>query len=208
MKTSLHRGLMLVALLAGMALAAGGARADDGADARNFVVDLTDKAIVLVGNKDISDQARVAKFRALFVASFDMPEIGQFVLGRHWSKATAEQQQQFLTLFEDFTVLTWSRRFKEYSGVSVEVEGVAPADKGDELVDTMIKRPQGDPIPLQWKVHHTSEGWRIIDIIVQGVSMGLTQRQDFASAIQSNGGNIQGLLQTLSAKVDQLKSGA
>jgi len=200
--------LAILAVLLAVPLA--GARADqtvDGADSMKFIRTLADQALVLVNDKKISDADRAEHFRGLFVVSFDIPEIGKFVLGRHWKSATPAQQQDFLKSFEDFTVLTWSTRFKDYSGVSFDVLGSAPADDGYWTVDSRIHRTAGDPLPLGWRVHEVDGKWRITDILVEGVSMALTQRQDFASAMQANGGKIEDLLDAMHKKIGELRSG-
>ncbi len=202
----------LPALLGALALAFAAlapARADDAADARQFIAQMADQAIALVDNTADTKQQKVDAFSKLFVASFDIPAIGQFVLGRHWKGASAEQQQQFLDLFRDFTVLTWTGRFNGYAGVRLDVSGAGPdpQDASVLLVDSKIVRASADPIPLQWRVHKTPAGWRIVDIFVEGVSMALTQRQDFASAIQSSGGTVDGLNAALRKKIEQMKAG-
>ena len=194
------------ALLAGTA----GARADqaaDAADAQKFINGLASNALILVNDKAMSDKDRAEKFRTLFVATFDLPEIGKFVPGRHWKNATPAQQKDFIESFEDFTVLTWSTRFKDYSGVSSAIDGAAPADDGYWQVDLRIIRNQGDPLPLGWRIHKVDGNWRITDILVEGVSMALTQRQDFASAMQSSGGSLDALLDAMHKKTDELKAG-
>jgi phospholipid transport system substrate-binding protein len=199
--------LLCIALIAGI----GAARADDAADAADaqaFIRGMADKALVLVNDKQISDKERIERFRTLFIASFDIPEIGKFVLGRHWKTATPEQQQDFIKSFEDFTVLTWSTRFKDYSGVSFELDGANPAGDGFVVVDLQIKRAQGEPLPLGWRVHKVDGAWKVTDILVEGVSMALTQRQDFAAAMQSSGGKLEDLLGAMHKKIDQLRGGS
>ena len=206
----LRRGFAVFALCAALLLGVGGARADqaaDAADAQNFIRAMADKALVLVNDKSLGDKERAERFRTLFVQDFDIPEVGRFVLGRHWKSATPEQQQDFLKAFEEFTVLTWSTRFKDYSGVSFEMQGASPAGDGYFEVDLQIKRAQGDPLPLGWRVHKVDGAWKVTDILVEGVSMALTQRQDFASAMQSGGGKIEDLLASMHRKIDQLRAG-
>jgi len=199
---------ILASLAAGpLAGAAGADQGLDGTEAQKFIRTLADQALVLVNDKKISDSDRAERFRGLFVVGFDIPEIGKFVLGRHWKSASVEQQQDFLKSFEDFTVLTWSTRFKDYSGVSFDVQGAAPADDGYWQVDSTIHRTTGDPLPLGWRVHRVDSNWRITDILVEGVSMALTQRQDFASAMQANGGKIEDLLAAMHKKIVELRSG-
>ena len=211
----LRRAFAAVAIAATMFMAASAAtlvsgatnaRADESADARAFIQTLADKALVLVNSKTISDTDRTQGFKTLFVASFDIPDIGRFVLGRHWKTATAQQQAEFLKSFEDYTVLTWSTRFKDYSGVQFQIEGASPVEDGFVLVDSKILRSQGDPLEVGWRAHKVDGAWRITDILIENVSMALTQRQDFAASIQSSGGTVESLLDTMHKKIDELRA--
>lgn len=175
------------------------AAADD--EALNFIRDLAQKAITTVATQDITDNDRNQRFRQLFVSAFDIPEIGKFVLSRHWQSATPTQQAEFLKLFEDTQVLIWSQRFKRYNGVRLDTKGVKVENETTWLVDSQIIRPQGPPTQVQWRVQKAVGGsLRIIDIIAEGVSMALTYRGDYAAVLQSNGGNVDALLSTMRAK--------
>lgn len=203
-----RRAFAALAIFAALYAGIGSARADqpaDGAEAQNFIHTLASNALVLVNDKSLSDRDRADRFRTLFVAAFDLPEIGKFVLGRHWKTATADQQKAFVKAFEDYTVLTWSTRFKDYSGVSFTVDGASPQDDGFWQVDLRILRSQGEPLPLSWRIHKVDGAWRITDILVEGVSMALTQRQDFASAMQASGGSLDALLDAMDKKVAELQ---
>ncbi len=210
MTEPLRRAFAAVAIFAALLLGPVGARADqaaDAADSQRFIQALADKALVLVNSTTLKDSERAEEFRTLFVAAFDIPDIGRFVLGRHWKAATPAQQQDFLKSFEDFTVLTWSTRFKDYTGVRFQVEGATPADDGFMIVDSKIFRKDGDPLQVGWRMHQVGGGWRITDILIENVSMALTQRQDFASSIQSSGGSVELLLKTMHAKIEELRAG-
>ncbi|HIJ37602.1 MAG TPA: ABC transporter substrate-binding protein [Rhodospirillaceae bacterium] len=182
--------------------------ADPGEEVRAFIGTMAEQAVHMAADKNISDQARAERFRKLFINSFDISEIGRFVLSRHWKAATAEQQTRFLKLFEDMTVLSWSKRFKDYRGESLKVLDAEQKDGGDWTVISEMSRPQATaPVHLRWKVRQESGGWRVTDIIVESASMAVTQRQDFAAVLQNNGGSIEALLQSLETKVSQLKTG-
>ncbi len=93
------------------------ATADGNGDgAKQFITDLANRAIGVMADKSLADKDRVQKFHDLFIASFDLPAIGQHVLGRFWRTATPDQRSTFLALFEQQEVLVWSSRFKGYSG--------------------------------------------------------------------------------------------
>jgi phospholipid transport system substrate-binding protein len=192
--------------LAGAALPAP-AGAATGDDATKFIQDLARRAIATVADGQLSETARNDSFRSLFVSSFDIPAIARFVLGRYWRNATPDQQQEFVKLFEDFNVQVWTKRFEDYHGESLKTVGTGTKE-GDQgwLVESSIVRNQGPPISVQWRLEQSDgAGFRIVDIIVDGVSMALTYRSDYASALQGNGGKIDALLASLRTKNDQLR---
>jgi len=201
-RTFLHAGLALclAAAVAGRAVAAS---ADE---ACSFVQDLAQKAITTVADRQLADQARDERFRQLFVSAFDLPEIGRFVLSRYWRVATPAQQAEFLKLFEDTTVLIWAKRFKDYNGERLQASSASKDGATGWVVESQILRPQGPPIAVQWRLDQAADGKpRVTDIVPDGVSMALTQRQDYGGVMQSNGGNIDALLSSMRAKITQLR---
>ncbi|HLN23655.1 MAG TPA: ABC transporter substrate-binding protein [Patescibacteria group bacterium] len=182
------------------------ARAESGDEARQYVESLAQRAISTVADKQISEKERDERFRNLFVSSFDIPEIGRFVLARYWRIASPDQQQEFVRLFEEMTVLTWAKRFRDYSGEHLEaLDSNRDGDHG-WMIDSRIVRNQGPPIPVQWRLREGPEGLRVVDLIVEGVSLAITHRSDYGAAMQGNGGKIDALLSTMRTKIDQLKA--
>jgi phospholipid transport system substrate-binding protein len=175
-------------------------------DAKAFISNLAQQAISTVAQRELSDTERNDRFRRLFVASFDLPQISQFVLGRYWRTATPEQQQDFIKLFQEMQVLNWAQRFKDYKGQSLEVTSSSKDDKGF-TVESQINHPPAQPMPVQWKVRQGDDGQlRVTDIVVEGVSMAITQRSDYNSMLQGNGGKVDGLLTALRTKIDQMRA--
>jgi phospholipid transport system substrate-binding protein len=175
-------------------------------DAKTFIQTLAQQAITTVANRQLSDKERTDNFRRLFVASFDLPEISQFVLGRYWKAATPDQQQEFLKEFQEMQVLNWTQRFKDYKGENLAVTNATKDDRG-YTVDTELNRPQAAAMPVQWKIHAGDNGQLLVtDIVVEGVSMVITQRSDYNSLLQGNGGKIDGLLNALRTKTDQMRA--
>lgn len=173
--------------------------------AETFVKDLADTATHTVGQAKVSDEERVRRFREVFTKSFDAPWIGQFVLGRYWRKATPPQREEFLKLFEDISVLTWSMRFKDYANQYLTVTGVRAGSNDETLVDAVISQPQGQgPISLTWRLHRSDQGYRVADLSVEGVSMAITYRSEYSAVIQRAGGQVEGLLKALRSKVSDL----
>ena len=175
--------------------------ADSGASA--FIQKLGNEAINAFANKSQPRPQAMAKFKELLNDGFDVPYIGRWVLGRYWNQATPQQQQEYLRLFEQLIVKTYAERFLEYSGETFKITGARPEGDTDTMVTTQVIRPNGPPVAVDWRVRKRDGSYKIIDVVVEGVSMGVTQRQEFASVIQQNGGRIDGLIQALRQKTSQ-----
>jgi phospholipid transport system substrate-binding protein len=191
-----------LALASGLAalpmLAAAQAATENGADV--FVRGLGSDAIRLLSNKSLDEAQRESEFRRILLKGFDVDNISRFVLGRFWRQATEGQRIEYRRLFEDYIVKAYAVRLGEYSGETFVVKDARPAEDGDIVVYSEIDRANGPPVRVEWRCRKTSEGYKITDVVVEGVSMALTQRQEFASVIQNGGGNISALLDQLRKK--------
>lgn len=166
-----------------------------------FIRKLAGQAIGILQSSNVRLAAREAQFRVLMSNGFDMPFIARFVLGKHWRKATPQQRSDYVALFTEFILQTYSRRMGGYSGQSFAVAGARAAGKRDILVRTRIVRPGGPPIKADWRVRPNGSEYRIIDIMVEGVSMGVTQRSEFNAVVRQRG--MPGLLQALRARTQK-----
>lgn len=166
---------------------------------------LSVKAIHLLTNDKATDAQRQSGFRQLLRDHFDVPQIARFVLGTHWAKATPKQRAEYMKLFESYVVLTYSQRFKNYSDEGVEVTGSRALGKRFTLVNSVIKSPASNTaVKVDWRVAAAAPH-RISDVVIEGVSMSVSQRSEFASIIQRGGGDIQVLIDTLRDKVKSLQ---
>ena len=166
-----------------------------------FIRDLATQAIGILRSNSGHIEAREAQFRKLLSAGFDMPFIARFVLGKHWRKATPQQRADYQALFTEFILQSYSRRMGGYSGETFTVSGARAAGKKDVLVRTQIDRAGGLAIKAEWRVRPKDGRYRIIDIMVEGVSMAVTQRSEFNAVVRQHG--MQGLLQILRARTEK-----
>ncbi|MBL8667303.1 MAG: ABC transporter substrate-binding protein [Rhodospirillales bacterium] len=190
--------------LAIMAFAPHPSLGDSSTDATAFIAGLSDQAIASLTTPGISREEREARARALLNDYFAVQAIAQFVLGRYWRTASAEERAEYLRLFEQLIVVTYVDRFSRYSGERLRViNAVADADSGDVTVNSEITRPAGAPVQVGWRIRRMPPSLKIIDVVVEGVSMGQTQRSDFASVIRNNGGTMTALLDEMRRRVQQ-----
>jgi phospholipid transport system substrate-binding protein len=187
-------GLLLLGMLWGAAPHDAAAQ-----DARTFVAALGQQAIQVLG-PGVPEGQRVARFRVLFHDDFDLAGIGQFVLGRYWRVATPQEQQEFLSLFQEYIVRAYSARLAQYGGEPFRVLGARP--NGPETVVTSeIVRQGGAPVQVDWYLIDAGGRYLITDVYVGGVSMKVTQRDEFSAVIQRSGGRVAGLLAELRQKL-------
>ncbi|MCB9947421.1 MAG: ABC transporter substrate-binding protein [Rhodospirillaceae bacterium] len=189
-------------------LAVSPGRATEPAAAEAFIADLGQETVEVLSRPGLTYRQAVDEVRVIFNRSFDIPTIGRFVLGRHWRNATPAQQQEYLRLFEDMIVETYARRFYDYSGETLRVQGSRPEGDNDVLVQSQIVRPSGaPPVAVVWRVRERDGEHRIIDVVIEGVSMDVTQRDEFSAVIQRNGGNFDALLSSMTETIEQARRG-
>ena len=183
---------------------AGRAHAQAGVpEAERFIADLSRRAIADLTDLSLSDAERARRFGVLLRANFDVPAIGQFVLGRYWRIATEAERNEFQRLFENYLIQIYAKRFKDYTGENLRVDRTRAAAADEIVVNSTILRSQLGPALVVWRLRRAGGGFRIFDVAVEGVSLAITHRDDFAAYIQRSGGKVEALLAWLRDKAKQ-----
>lgn len=193
----------LIAALAAPVLTCGLAPAAlaQASDPGKFVQGLGDKAIAQLAGQGIPEDEERARFKSLLTQYFDLNAIGKFTVGRaYWGSATPEQQKQFLDLYQTQVTNAYAHRFREYSGEQFRVTGQHKEGDADTIVESEITRPAGAPVPVQWRVRTVGGALKIADVVIAGISMAVTDRQQFAAVIERGGGTIQALIDALKSQ--------
>ncbi len=185
---------LAVSLISGSAIAAS---ADD------FIRSAGEKTFRSLA-QEMTDEQREDRFREILTETFDLPTIARFTLGRYWRVASKKQRDDYVRLFEEFIVQAYSHRFKDLSGRTFEVKQSHEINARDRLVLSEIQIENGKPpIRVNWRVRLRGKAYRVIDVVVEGVSMSVTQRAEFAAVIRRSGGKLEGLLAALRRKTGQ-----
>lgn len=166
-----------------------------------FVQSTAENGLKFLSNPKSGEAEKKAEFRKLLDTSFDLDTIGRFALGRYWNTATPTQQKNYLVQFRRMVVDVYASRFGDYKGQKFEAKSFRSISESDTLVTSFIKPADGgQDIQVDWRVRSKGGKFKIVDVLVAGVSMSVTQRSDFSSVIQRGGGNIDVL-------IDHLKTG-
>ena len=185
-----------VAFVLGLLFCCGVAKAEN--PAIDFVNRLADNMINNVLTADVPQDEKLSRFRAEFTEALDLKNIGQFVLGIYWRKATPTEKEAFLKAFMDFTTKTWADRFDSYQGQKIVFSGVRNAERNQLYVDSTIQN--NPPVEVIWRLKQKDNGYRIIDIIVEGVSMAMSYRNEYSAYLQAHGGSVCELTRELEKK--------
>jgi len=168
------------------------------ADPSVFMSEMWKRAGEILGKKAPQTE-RLVRFRELFQSAFDGPGIARFVLGRYWRTASQDEQQEFLKLFEDYVVFVYGTRFASLNGETLKIRGSRAGENGVIVATEMIS-PGEAPVKIDWRLITDNGVFKINDVVIEGISMMVTQRSEFASVIQRHGGQVSGLLSMMREK--------
>jgi len=196
-----------VVLIAGAALPSIGAAA--GTDPATFINNLGSQLRTVTSYP--SPERKLAGFRELFREDFDVPGLGRFVLGRFWPMFTPGEQQEFLGLFENLVVLTYSKRLLEYAdgGSGPRVTRSRP-DQDGAVVSSEISRGSGpwtgqsqtvQPLKVDWRLSARDGQYKISDVVIDGLSMAVNGRSQLEGVVERNGGRAQAILAVMRQQI-------
>ena len=136
----------------------------------------------------------------------DFEEATRLAVGRAWARAAPEQRKKLVEEFRRMLVRTYSSAISAYEGQTMQVLPVRMKPGDTEVtVHNRYIRAGGKPLPVDYQMHKTAEGWKIYDITVEGVSLVLTYRSEFDAIVKQEG--IDGLIKRLEEKNTPAKLG-
>ncbi len=169
--------------------------------ATTFVRDVGDHLVAVVNGTQPDSQKR-AELTRIIDGAVDVDGVARFCLGRFWRNASSQQQQNYTSLFHQVLVNNITSKLGEYRGVSF-IMGKANMRDEDAVVSTVVNRPNNPPTNVDWIVSNPAGGPKIIDVVAEGTSLRLTQRQDYASYLSHNNDNIDALINAMRQQVAQ-----
>jgi phospholipid transport system substrate-binding protein len=176
-------------------------RAQGSEKATAFVKSTGDRLVTIVNGPGSAASKRAAMSQILN-ADVDVDGIGRFCLGRYWRQATPDQQKRYLALFHEVLVTNITAKLGEYQGVTFTM-GRSKLQDDEAVVSTTVVRPDNPPTAVDWIISNPSTEPRIVDVVAEGTSLRLTQRQDYASYLVHNNNNIDALIAAMKNQVSQ-----
>lgn len=198
----LRRNFLAIAAASSLLLGSGAAfaQANEG-QAATFIQSVGQQLVHIVDSPSSTAQKDAALQRVID-SDVDVNGIARFCLGRYWRLATPSQQQEYQTLFRKVLVISISAKIGEYKGVRFTVGRTTQRPEG-EVVTTTIAAPQKAPAEVDWVVQNVGGKPQIVDVVAEGTSLRLTQRDDYNAFISQHKQSVQALIDALRRQVSQ-----
>jgi phospholipid transport system substrate-binding protein len=190
--------IFFVALACGFAPIAAHAEAGDAAA---WVNGLVGQALQTIKSSSLTEPQRVERLNVLLQDNCDIPRITQSVLGRHWTSASPEERKAFTALFARWVVKIYSFGLREIADDTVRTLGTRAENADGVTVSSNVVSRSGTKTPVEWRLHREAGKLRIVDLEISGVSLAQTQREEFASIMQRDGGTVAALNKELDARL-------
>tara|TARA_B100000965_G_C19527998_1_gene729782 strand:+ start:431 stop:1024 length:594 start_codon:yes stop_codon:yes gene_type:complete len=168
-------------------------------EADTFIESTVSRAAKTLGG-GYTKEERVEKLKEIAKDTVDIRGIGLYSLGSHRKSLSKEQLENYSNVFEAYFLKSFSSRLAEYSNPEIEVNSQKKINKNYTIVSSTLvatnKRPE---VKIEWRVYTKNpENLLIRDLIIEGLSLARTQKEEFSSIINSNDGQIEALLKNLS----------
>jgi phospholipid transport system substrate-binding protein len=200
--------LLPIALLFASIVCSRSALAQDPIPPDALVKEVTQEVIAIVKqDKDIrsgNTKKTIALVEEKVLPHFDFRRMTALAMGANWRKATPEQQKLVIEQFRTLLVRTYSTAISSYRDQVIEFKPLRaqPTDT-DVVVRSEVKQSGTEPVPIDYNMEKTPDGWKVYDLAVGGVSLVTTYRDTFANEVRNSG--VEGLIKTLAEKNRQLE---
>ena len=163
-----------------------------------FVQSTVNRASKLLG-EDISKDDKIEKLKEIAKETVDIRGIGFYTLGKKRKSLNEQEKKRYAKLFEGYFLKSFSSRLAEYTNPEIDVQNKEKLNENYTIVNSILKATNERPeIKIDWRIYtKDSENPLIRDLIIEGLSLARTQKEEFASVLSSNDGNIDALFEVL-----------
>ena len=164
-----------------------------------FISDLSLKASEILSSK-ITDDEKIVKLKKIGESSVDINGVGLYTLGKYRKTLTENQKAEYKKLFKDYFLKSFSGRLVSYKDAKIIVISEEVKNEKYTIVYSKLLGNSDRPeVKIDWRVYtQNPENPLIRDLVIEGLSLARTQKEEFNSIIENNGGNVQALFDTLS----------
>tara|TARA_Y100001958_G_C21194677_1_gene522256 strand:+ start:996 stop:1580 length:585 start_codon:yes stop_codon:yes gene_type:complete len=150
-------------------------------------------------SKNISKEEKMNELKLIAKETVDIKGVGYYSLGPVRKALNNNQKEQYLNLFENYFLKSFSSRLSEYTNPEIDVKGKKVLNTNYTIVNSILVATENRPeVKIDWRIYTKKPGNPLIrDLIIEGLSLARTQKEEFASILSSNDGDISALFKTL-----------
>jgi phospholipid transport system substrate-binding protein len=206
--SSKTRSNLLLAVALCASLVVGAAHPVPAADGPSAVVERTTSSVIaILTDAKLSTDEKRKRVEDVVLASVDFETLSKLVIASNWSKFSEAQRAEFMTLFKNHLSMTYGRNVESYKNEKVTITGSREESGGDTTVKTKILRGGPGDILVDYRMRQTAGTWKIIDVIIEGVSLVSNFRSQFQDVVAGGGPErLLTLLREKNAKGEPLKT--
>jgi phospholipid transport system substrate-binding protein len=154
---------------------------------RQVIDQTSEQVLAVLRDHSLDSDAKVHRIEQIAYGHFDFDVMSRLVLARNWNAMSEAQRAEFVPAFKKHLSVTYGRNVERYNNERIEILGEREETRGDWTVKTKILRTNADDVAVDYRLRKSSDDWRVIDVVIEGVSLIANFRSQFQDII-SNGG--------------------
>jgi len=192
--------LTLIVVAATSCLVAVNARAatESEAAARSVIAETVDEVLTVLRDKSVPTEQRIRSIEKIVYGRFDLEVMSRLVLARNWKRFTDAQKTEYVEEFKKYLTNSYGSRIERYDQQSVEIVGAREEPRGDVVIQTKIVGGEFEGTLVDYRLRKQNSEWRVIDVVIEGISMVSNYRDQFKSIVSTGGPEL--LLEKLKEK--------
>jgi phospholipid transport system substrate-binding protein len=157
------------------------------AGARAVIAETVKEVLAVLRDKSISTQGRIRSIEEIVYGRFDLEVMSRLVLARNWKRFSEEQKAEYVEEFKRYLTNSYGNRIERYDQQTVEILGEREEPRGDVVVKTKVVGGEFEGALVDYRLRNQTGDWRVIDVVIEGISMVSNYRDQFKSIVSSGG---------------------
>jgi phospholipid transport system substrate-binding protein len=178
---------ILIAVVSGLAAPGVRAATESEAGARAVIAETVDEVLAVLRDKSKPTEDRIRSLEQIVYGRFDLYVMSRLVLARNWKRFSEAQKEQYVAEFKQYLTNSYGNRIERYDQQEVEIIGEREEPRGDVVVQTKIVGGEFEGALVDYRLRKHDSEWRVIDVIIEGISMVSNYRDQFKSIVSSGG---------------------
>jgi phospholipid transport system substrate-binding protein len=178
---------ILVVVVIGLAAPGVRAATESEAGARAVIAETIEEVLAVLRDESRPTEDRIRSLEQIVYGRFDLYVMSRLVLARNWKRFSEEQKKQYVEEFKKYLTNSYGNRIERYDQQEVEIVGEREEPRGDVVVQTKILGGEFEGALVDYRLRKQESDWRVIDVVIEGISMVSNYRDQFKSIVSSGG---------------------